>query len=214
MSAAPTRTTPASLDTAAEWRLIALLFEYPGPGWLRLVAGLGAEVRDSTLRMAADAAKTEASEGVHQSIFGPGGPVPPREVTYLGGVQFGYLLSELSAFYDAFGYQPAVQEPVDHVAVEAGFVAYLALKETYARLSGDSEAADVASEAASSFRAEHLATLAHPLAEALEAGGPPYLALAARALRDRVGPPPRKTLPLIDSPDDTEVDEVSCPSAS
>ncbi len=214
MSTVRAHAAPASLDTAAEWRLIALLFEYPGRGWQRLVKGLAAEVRDPALQMAAEAAHTEASEGVHQSIFGPGGPVPAREVTYLGGVQFGYLLSELSAFYDAFGYRPAVQEPADHVAVEVGFVAYLAIKETYARMSGDNEAADVASEAASSFVAEHLATLAHPLAEALDAGGPPYLVLAARALRDRVGPAPRKALPLVDSPDDPDADEVICPSSS
>jgi len=199
------------LHDAAAWRLIGLLFEYPRPGWREQVAALGSESRDERLRAAATAAQTEATEGMYHSLFGPGGPVSPREATYLGGMQLGYLLSELKAYYEAFAYQPDTTEAEDHVAVEAGFLAYLAIKQAYALASDDHERAQVTAEASSQFMADHLSLMVEPIARALEIGGPPYLALAGQALFARVGPPARKLLPLAEAlvADDADED-LSC----
>jgi hypothetical protein len=98
------------------------------------------------------------------------------------------LLSELTSYYDAFAYQPAIMEAPDHVAVETGFIAYLRLKEAYARTNFDDEHAAVTHEAAQQFINEHLSALTEPLARALEHSGVEYLAQAGKALLARVGP--------------------------
>ena len=158
----------------------------------------------------------EAGEGVYHSTFGPGGPAPPREVTYVKAVQRGYLLSELTAFYDAFAYRPVTRESLDHVSVEAGFVGYLLLKQSCAITRGDEEQAAVTAEAAATFMRKHRSALADPLAATLDASGVAYLAEAARALAARVGPPPSATasppagrlLPIIQPLEDE--DEIAC----
>jgi nitrate reductase assembly molybdenum cofactor insertion protein NarJ len=184
------------LRDAADWRLIGLLFEYPSDDWRTQVAALARETGDPLLTEAAAAALTQATGGIHQSIFGPGGPVPAREATYQSGIQLGYLLAELSSIYQGFGYQPTTPEPPDHIAVEAGFIAFLQLKLACEHACGGPHA-DTCEQAIAYFLKEHLSTLATPVATGLEAVGPPYLVLAARALLDRTGPPePRPALPL------------------
>ena len=129
-------------------------------------------------------------------------------------IQLGYLLSELTAFYDAFAYRPVTRESPDHVSVEAGFVGYLRLKEAYAVTRGDEEQAAVTADAAATFVREHLSALAEPLAATLDASGVAYLAEAARALATRVGPPPSaaasvpvgRLLPVIQPLED----EIAC----
>lgn len=180
---------PALLQDATDWRLIGLLLECPRPGWLEEVSALGTKTGDSLLRDAARAA-TDASEGVYHSIFGPGGPAPPREVSYSNTIQLGQLLSELAAHYNAFGFSPFSHETLDHISVEAGFVGYLRLKEAYARSRGDDDHADLAAEAASRFIEEHLSRIAGPLAARLGQSGVEYLAVVSRALIERTGPPP------------------------
>jgi nitrate reductase assembly molybdenum cofactor insertion protein NarJ len=176
------------LGEAAEWRLLGLLFECPSPNWLAQVTALAAEVADDDLKAAAEAVQQEASEGLYHSIFGPGGPAPGREISYRDWVQPGYLLSELTSYYEAFAYQPALLEAPDHVSVEAGFIAYLKLKEAYALATSDDEHAAVTRAAAQQFSNEHLVALAEPLARALAHSGIQYLALAGKVLLARVGP--------------------------
>lgn len=208
----------ALLKQAAEWRLIGLLFECPVGAWRDDVAALVGDVVDPVLRSAVAHALEEASEGLYHSTFGPGGPAPPREVTYIKAIQLGYLLSELAAFYDAFAYRPVTRESPDHVSVEAGFVAYLLLKQAYAVARGDDEQASVAAEAAATFTREHLSALAGPLAATLGASGLDYLAEASRALAARVGPPPEavalprgaRLLPVIQPIALDDEDEISC----
>lgn len=175
------------LKEAAEWRLIGLLFECPVGEWQTEVKSLAGEISDKRLKKAAAAAVSEGSEGIYHSIFGPGGPAPPREVSYRSWVQPGYLLSELSAYYSAFSYHPETPDPPDHVAIEAGFISYLRLKQAYAALLGDPEHERAASEAAEKFISEHLIQIAHPLAKSLKFSGIDYLALTAKALLERVG---------------------------
>lgn len=173
------------LRQAAEWRLLGLLFECPRPGWRDDVAALAAEVDCAGLREAARHAHEEASEGLYHSTFGPGGPASPREVTYKESVELGHLMSELVGYYEAFAYHPTTEEPPDHVAVEAGFVAYLRLKEAYAQSSGDAEHAAITAEAAREFLTGHLSVMATPLAAALQNSPAHYLALAGEQLQKR-----------------------------
>ena len=206
----------ALVKQAAEWRLIGLLFECPAGTWRDDIVALARDVDDPLLGSAVTHALEEASEGLYHSTFGPGGPAPPREVTYVQTVQLGYLLSELTAFYEAFAYRPVTRESPDHVSVEVGFVGYLRLKEAYAMTRGDDDQAAVTAEAAATFMREHLAALAEPLAATLDASGLAYLADAARALANRVGPPPSATvstpgtrlLPVIQPLEDE--DEIAC----
>jgi len=177
------------LMEAAEFRLLALLFECPRAGWLEQVSKLGQAAADPLLRAAARHAPEEASEGLYHSIFGPGGPAAPREVSYLRTVQLGYLLSELSAYYDAFRYAPATQEAPDHIAVELGFFGFLRMKQAFALVCGEQAAHDTAADAAARFRDEHLSVIAQPLAAALAESGVSYLAVAAKAALEKIGPP-------------------------
>ena len=190
-------TTATLLREAAEWRLLGLLFECPGQNWYVQVRALAQEAADPLLRSAAETALDEASEGDYHSIFGPGGPAPAREVSYHETIQLGYLISELTAYYAAFAYQPVTQEALDHVSVEVGFIGYLRLKEAYAVASGELEAAKEARDAASRFTNDHLSCFAQPLANSLAESGVAYLAAAGSALLARVGPP--RTLPVIQS---------------
>lgn len=175
------------INEAAEWRLISLLLECPVGNWQEQVKNLANEINDSELKTAAEFAKVEASEGLYHSIFGPGGPAPPREVTYRSWVQPGYLLSELSAFYKAFSYQPKTQETPDHITVETGFMAYLKLKEAFANECKDKENADITAKAAKTFNDEHLAKMTEQITKCLALSGIEYLALTSAALLKRVG---------------------------
>ena len=195
------------LVDAAEWRLISLLFDCPTGNWFEQVRELGQQVLDKKLRRAARAAQKHASEGLFHSIFGPGGPAPGREVSYRGWVQPGYLLSELSSFYDAFSYKPATHEVPDHVAVETGFIAYLRLKELYALECGDSENSKITADASRIFIDDHLSKYAETLSKLLAASGIDYLELAGSALFERVGPDKDKSkqvfLPVLEEEGET-----------
>jgi TorA maturation chaperone TorD len=194
---------------AGEWRLLSLLFECPTPEWRKQVAALLAEVGDEELKSAAHDALDEASEGLFHHTFGPGGPAPPREATYHQTVQLGYLLSELQAYYNAFAFEPLTHEPLDHVSVEVGFVAYLRIKEAYARACQHEEQAATAAESAQKFIQEHLANIAQPFAGHLEGSGIPYLAKAGAVLLRRVGPSPAPfPFPILQQ--DPKEEEWSC----
>lgn len=184
-----------ALRQSAEWRMLGLLFECPAPEWRRQVAALAGEIQDADLRAAAEQALLEAAEGDFHSILGPGGPAPAREVSYHETIQLGYLISEVTAFYTAFAYQPLTVEALDHVSVEAGFVGYLRLKEAFALANSDVDRAGLAADAAKSFVDEHLSHVAQPLAASLAESGVHYLAMAGEALLKRVGAP--RTLPVI-----------------
>jgi nitrate reductase assembly molybdenum cofactor insertion protein NarJ len=99
----------------------------------------------------------------------------------------GRIIADISAFYEAFAFQPETEEAPDHLAVEAGFVGYLCLKEAFARARGNAEEAEIAAKAAIRFHEAHLSTLAWPVAEGLETTDVRYLTLAAAALARRSG---------------------------
>jgi nitrate reductase assembly molybdenum cofactor insertion protein NarJ len=184
------------LSQAAEWRLLGLLFEYPAGHWRSNLEALLPSLARPELSALAEAALEQFSEGLHIALFGPAGTVPVREVTYHGGVQFGYLLAELSAYYDAFGYEPLIEEAADHLAVQVGFVAFLRMKQAMAELGEDAEHAQLAADAAGAFIREHLAVQAEPVARALENFAPPFLVAASRRIFELAGPAPRSGYPL------------------
>ena len=188
--------TVALLREAAEWRLIGMLFERPGEGWQAQVTKLAAEISDSSLKYVAEAAREEAAASLYDTTFGPGGPAAPREVSYHGTILPGQLMGEIGAFYQAFAYEPSAPEAPDHVAVEAGFIAYLRLKQAYALERGDDVQAAVTAEAARRFIDDHVNHIAEPLAKSLAACGIRYLGLTADALLHRAGP--RQSPPDLD----------------
>jgi len=176
----------ALLRRAARWRLVALLLECPREGWGEQLAGLTSEARDRQLAKAVRWARREASVELYHTTFGPGGPARVREVACGDWVQPGLRIARLLGLYEAFGYRPALSEPPDHVAVEAGFVAYLHLKACYAMTQGRPPEAELALQTARSFALEHLSRFAESLAEQLSTGPVRYLRLAGEALRRRV----------------------------
>jgi nitrate reductase assembly molybdenum cofactor insertion protein NarJ len=199
------------LRDAAAWRLIGMLFECPNEEWREQIQLLARGVEDADLRAAALAAREEASEGAFHSIFGPGGPAAPREVSHREWGQTGYLLAEISSYYEAFHWHTDAREAPDHVSVETNFIAYLRMKEAYAYACDDAEHAAVTAEAAERFIAEHLRNLAEPLAQSLAHSGVRYLALTSATLLQRVGrrpaSAPNHPLPVLN---DTEDSAFAC----
>lgn len=203
-TSSPLRTSAAetTVDTliaeAAEWRLIELLFECPSAEWRAQITALGEEVQDPELRSAAKLAAEAGAEGTFHSLFGAGGPAPPREASYQRTLALGNLIAEVKSFYDAFGWAPVSSEPLDHVSVEAGFIGFLKLKQAFALTCGAGEEASIAEEAARDFLGQHLVWVAEPLSAALEMAGEPYLELAGKALLQRVGPRLKDVFNILD----------------
>ena len=175
------------LKEAAAWRLLSMLFECPSDSWRQRLQKLAREVDDATLREAVQIALEESSEGHYHSVFGPGGPAPAREVSYHDAMQLGYLMSDITARYSAFAFEPGESEPQDHLAIELRFVSYLRFKQAYAEACGDAEKALIAAEAADAFVKDHLRSMAEPVCASLEQSGCEYLRLAGQALLNRVG---------------------------
>ena len=178
------------LNEARDWRLLALLFERPREGWWAEVSDLARSCRDTELAAAAAAAHG-AAEGEYHAIFGPGRLVSPREAGHRKTADPSKLLSEIHAYYEAFHFAPSTEETIDHVAVEAGFLGWMKLKEAYARAGGDGESAEVTEAAAQRFLLRHLATMAEPIQTGLGAAGIDYLDRAAHSLVARTGPRPK-----------------------
>jgi nitrate reductase assembly molybdenum cofactor insertion protein NarJ len=213
-------TTHASLDAhtigllrdAAAWRIIAKLFECPDDYWRDDLTRLAAELDAPDVRAAVDAIDEAATPAQYYSVFGPGGPAPPREASYHDSLELGSLMSDLAGYYEAFSYAPKTSEPLDHVAIEVGFVSYLKFKEAYARAQGDAERAEITARAITQFVADHLARIAEPIAKILAASHLVYLVHASRALTQRVGPrPPSARLPMLQTTsEDDDSGEIEC----
>jgi nitrate reductase assembly molybdenum cofactor insertion protein NarJ len=161
------------LAAAAAWRLASLLLERPRGQWYSEIEQLSLEASDEKLSSCAREAGP-ATEELYHRLFGPGGTVSPREVSYCAFEDPGQLMAELNSFYHAFSYLPRREEPIDHISVEAGFVGYLFLKEAYARQRRDSDAAEITKQARERFMNEHLRRCACGISEGLNEN-PAYL---------------------------------------
>lgn len=170
---------------AAEWRLLGLLLQRPRPGWLVQVGALGREVADERLA-AASAAAQDAQEGLYLALFGPGGAVSPRAVTYRAFADPGGILGEIAGYHEAFAFHSDSEDPPDHVAVLCDFVSYLRFKEAYASARGEREAARLTAEARRHVVENHVAPIACALADFFAAAPPSYLRDTVRLLRARV----------------------------
>ncbi len=198
------------LADAQAWHLLSRLFERPRQEWRDDVGRLAKSVDDAELAEIARLSRG-ASEGTYLATFGPSGIVSPREVAHGGMRDPGQLLADLQTRYDAFGFHPAIEDTIDHLSVEVDFVAYLKLKEAFARAEGDAERAAIAAEAAEGFMTDHLSDMGEPIANRLAEVAEPYLSRAARMLANRVGSPkgtaPAKVVWLEDE------DEMRCGEA-
>lgn len=119
------------------------------------------------------------------SVLGPAG-CATAESSYERAAQAsrGPLLARVAAFYDAFGYAPErLREVPDHIAIEFGFLSFLAMKVAFARFESRADDASVAADAYATFRERHVSVWLPDFAEALAAtGSAQFAAVAALAV--------------------------------
>ena len=167
----------------------------------------------------------EARREERARLFGHAvrGPCPAYEIEY-GDEHFlgqARRLSDLSAFYRAFGVRPraAARERADHVAMEAEFLSFLSVKESRAAEAGRSERTEICRGAARKFLEDHFGRFLPALARRVEEREPGGFVGAAlefgRALAEvhagEVGAPVgRADLPLRPLGPADEETRVSC----
>ena len=173
MKSAGAPTAEALVAQAAAWRLASLLLERPRPQWRSEIIALAAEIDEQKLRSSATETE-QATEELYHRLFGPGGTISPREVSYCGLEDPGHVMAQLATFYQAFAFTPHREESIDHISVEAGFVGYLLLKESYAQMQGDTESRDITKAAKERFIREHLQRCAQGMVDRIN-DSPQYL---------------------------------------
>lgn len=178
------------LAEAAQWHLLSLLLSRPTVERKGEVSALGDEIAPPRLRQAAHAWLENAEEGAYLRLLGPGGHVAARAVAYRPFADPGWMLADIRRHHEAFGFHPAAEEPVDHIAVLADFVAYLLLKEAYARECGEDPDAAVTRGAMERFVEEYLVPMTARVAERLEACGADDWSAAARLIAEKIPAPP------------------------
>lgn len=162
------------------YRFIAAAYRYPAPDILdaireqeQAVPEALAVLADSSdsllpgrfcelLRVAKETT-ADALEQEYVSFFSHAvqGRCPLYETEYSESderLQQPHELSDLSAFYHAFGLQlgGGIHERVDFIAVECEFAAFLCCKQAYAEEHGDSELAEITLNAGRKFLHDHL----------------------------------------------------------
>jgi nitrate reductase assembly molybdenum cofactor insertion protein NarJ len=177
---------------AAEWHLLSLLLSRPTAERKREVRGLGDEIALPRLRQVARDWEENAEEGSYLQLLGPGGIVAARAVAYRPFADPGWMLADISRHHQAFGFHPAAEEPADHIAALADFVAYLLLKEAYARACGEDQDAALTRGAMERFIEEYLVPVAARVADRLEVCGAGEWSAVARLLAERIPAPPRE----------------------
>jgi TorA maturation chaperone TorD len=188
------------LSQASQWRLLSLLLSRPTAERKHAARQLSSELAVPRISEAARAWCDNAEEGAYLHLLGPGGLVPAREVAYRPFADPGWSLADISRYHQAFGFHPAAEEPIDHIAVLADFVAYLLLKEAYACESADSESAAITRAAMGRFIDEHLVPVAARIADRIEACGAGSWSAAARLLAQMIPAPP--PAPQLADPDE------------
>jgi nitrate reductase assembly molybdenum cofactor insertion protein NarJ len=181
----PSQSSREEMAEALRFRLMGLLLERPRPGWIEEAEALAAEAGNTSLREAVEAAR-DATEGTYLSLLAEGGFVSPRETTWRHREDPGHILADIAGFYEAFAFKPRAEDPLDHIAVEAGFVGYLHLKEARALFHDDQEGTEITATARRRFLEAHLSQFARPFADRLAATGVLHLMAAARSLAESV----------------------------
>jgi TorA maturation chaperone TorD len=130
-------TTQEALSTAAGWRWSSLFFQSPTIASRVELRALAEELPEEFRELARElfAMPLDEWETEFHRVLGPGA-LPACESSYDDNALAGRgpLLAEIAGFYEAFAYQPEMETPEtpDHLAVELGFLSYLALKVAYA----------------------------------------------------------------------------------
>lgn len=163
------------LEVAAAWRFVSLLFQSPDERSTAELVALSEEVGEwrASARGLSEI-PLAAWQAEYHRVLGPSG-VPACESSYDDNALAGRgpLLSRVAGFYEAFAYRPdeANPEVPDHVSIETGFLAYLALKAAFATDAGEEEPLALAREAYQRFLDDHLLYWLKPFEERLAASG-------------------------------------------
>jgi len=159
------------LERAASHRFLALLLRPNGTGFREDLVDLAREVPrgdgPDPSRLAAVSEAEAADEGFR--LLGQAGPVSCLASDYVEGgyADKGPLLADIAGFYRAFGFTPALGEPVDHFSTLFEFLSFVEMKESYCLVHGDPEQAEIARSAGEKLRAEHLKGRVERFAERL-----------------------------------------------
>jgi hypothetical protein len=210
-AAAPSPELVHHMEAAAHWRLLGQVFSYPGSGWAGRIELLIECLREERYAELARAALRGSSPELWMRLFGPAGPVRTRAVAWLGGIQPGYLLAELSAFYEAFGFEPPAGCAPDQLPALLDFAAWLELKLAYACVQRDGERVEVTQRALKTFLERFVAPLAWPVYRQLEGCGYGLFEEAARLAAGQSGPEPERQHPAPEAwPDGAPPEDGSC----
>jgi TorA maturation chaperone TorD len=129
-----------------------------------------------------------ALEREHMRLFGPtiGQDHPPYSTEYDPNGKFRkeHELADIAGFYRAWGLllDEDLGERVDHFGVEADYLAFLAVKEAYALVQGETDGAARVRQASDRFATRYVAGPARELAERLARASERGLLAAAAAL--------------------------------
>lgn len=170
---------------AARWRLYSLLLMLPSTRRHAERAAVAREIGDPELLQLSQTAGP-VSEGDYLALLGPGGRVSPRETGYRPLGDPGRILADLTGFYSAFAYSPGDEDPPDHIGVELGFVSFLRLKQAYALMREQQEAAQMAGEALNRFLEDHLGEFSAAFSNRLSRLGPSWANATAEQVGERV----------------------------
>lgn len=198
------------LVEALEWRMLSLLLSRPTRERKDEVRALASEVTNRRLAAIANDWCLHATEGAYLQLLGPGGLVPARSVAYRAFADPGWILADLAQYHREFGFHSAADEPADHVTVLAEFVAYLLVKEAYARERADAQAATLTRDATTRFIDEHVCPAAGRIAERLDACGATDWSAAAHLLAEKAPAPPSS--PSVVAPEDDVAQCGGCPA--
>ncbi len=190
------------LERASAWLFASLALQPPSSATIdemtRLVPSLPPAMKAAAAEIVA--LPLEEWEPEFFSVLGPAG-CPACESSYERAAMAsrGPLLAAVAAYYEAFVYVPApLREVPDHIAVELGFLSFMALKIAFARFESRVDDAGVALEAYEKFQRRHLGVWAQTLCAALAETGSPQYQLVARLLQCVISPsdPPVSSRPL------------------
>lgn len=172
------------LQVAATWRFLSLLFQSPTTESYRELQALINELPSQEQERARQlmTMPLEGWQAEFHRVLGPGG-IPACESSYEENALAGRgpVIADIAGFYQAFAYNPtnAPAETPDHISIELGFLAYLALKIAFATYAGKHEEAQLTCDAYRRFLNDHLHYWAEPFQQAVARAASPLYSTGA-----------------------------------
>lgn len=149
------------LQRASTWRFFSLYFRLPTEETEAELVALAPEVPvelRELVEMRQQLTLAEMKEEFHR-VLGAGG-IPACASSYDDNALAGRgpMLADIAGFYQAFAYQPEKlpAEVPDHLAVELDFLAFLAMKVSFALHESRQDNAVIAQQAYEKFLTEHV----------------------------------------------------------